>query len=928
MTNGDDLMTASDAGHLLGLSADMVRTLHRLGRLPALRTLRGHRLFRRADVEQLAEARARGAFHLPEELDEAARLDGTGLLDEARPPPSAEARLFAGGGELGTLMAALDWARTPLGPVEGWPQSLRTAVSLCVTSRAPMALWWGPEYVLLYNDAYRPMLGARHPWALGRLCQEVWAEAAAVLLPQLDAVRAGGPSTWEVDAPFILERSGSPEEAYFTYGFSPVLDESGAVGGICNIPTETTERVLEARRLRTLTELSATRVGQATAEEVCREAARILGRNPHDVPFCLVYLLEEGGHRALLAAASGLTPGQPAAPREVLSSQDAPGPWPLAAVLAGGEGVRVDGLEKSLGVLPGGPWPEGASSAWLLPLVPGDSTQRPVGVLVCGLSPRLALCEAYKGFLGLVAASLARGVRAAQAQGERERFREAAEQARAEAEAERRQLHSLFMQAPVAISLYRGPQYVIELANPLMCDILGREFEQMRGTPLVQALPEIVAQGIIERSVTPVFRTGTPFVGTELPLQLDRRGDGTLEQCFFNFVHVPLRAPDGTIEGVVAVASDVTEGVRARQQVELSEERLRLSTEAAGVGIWELDQRTLTAWRSEQHDKAFGYETRLPEWSFDLFLAHVHPEDRERVRKGMTQAMETQGSFELEFQVVWPDESLHWMAATGSVRTDASGRPTKMVGLNLDISTRKKTEQELERAIRSRDEFLSVASHELKTPMTSLALRLAQLKREARGGPDQRPREREVRNLEVAERQLKKLGALMDDLLDVSRLATGRMRFEPEPLDLSALVREVASRFEPDAARAGCALEARDEGPVIGNWDRLRVEQVVTNLLSNALKYGAGRPVHITVESGGHRARLVVRDEGIGIAPEALGRIFEKFERAVSERHYGGLGLGLYLTRRIVEAMGGTVRVESTQGQGATFTVELPLAPG
>jgi signal transduction histidine kinase len=141
------------------------------------------------------------------------------------------------------------------------------------------------------------------------------------------------------------------------------------------------------------------------------------------------------------------------------------------------------------------------------------------------------------------------------------------------------------------------------------------------------------------------------------------------------------------------------------------------------------------------------------------------------------------------------------------------------------------------------------------------------------------------------------------------------------------VTREVLARFQPEAQRAGCELLLDTDGPVSGQWDRLRLEQVLTNLLSNALKYGAGKPVHLRVEQHEDRARLVIRDEGIGIQPEAMGRIFNRFERGVSERHYGGLGLGLYVTRQIIAAMGGTVTAESTPAQGATFTVELPLQP-
>jgi signal transduction histidine kinase len=179
----------------------------------------------------------------------------------------------------------------------------------------------------------------------------------------------------------------------------------------------------------------------------------------------------------------------------------------------------------------------------------------------------------------------------------------------------------------------------------------------------------------------------------------------------------------------------------------------------------------------------------------------------------------------------------------------------------------------------------------------------------------------------VGSRQVKRLSELVSDLLDVARIAGGRLRLVSEDMDLSTLAREIVARYESEAARVGSRLLLEAPPSVEGHWDRLRLEQVITNLVDNAIKYGAGKPVHLQLEADSDRVILRVKDEGIGIAPASLTRIFERFERAVSERHYGGLGLGLYITRTIVEAMGGSIQVESTLGAGATFTVVLPRRP-
>ena len=230
-------------------------------------------------------------------------------------------------------------------------------------------------------------------------------------------------------------------------------------------------------------------------------------------------------------------------------------------------------------------------------------------------------------------------------------------------------------------------------------------------------------------------------------------------------------------------------------------------------------------------------------------------------------------------------------------------------------------------AVRARDDFLSIASHELKTPLTPLLLRIESLERATARQPDS-PYVHTVKSvLDVAKRQLKRLTDLTTDLLDATRIQAGKLAVDREEVDLVEVVRDVCQRFGPDASRIRSPLVLDAAASVVGLWDRLRIEQVVDNLLSNALKYGPGKPVEINVRSREGSAILTVRDHGIGIRAEDHERIFGRFERAVSERSYGGLGLGLHIVRAIVEAFGGTVAVHSMPGEGAAFTVILPLGP-
>ncbi len=231
-------------------------------------------------------------------------------------------------------------------------------------------------------------------------------------------------------------------------------------------------------------------------------------------------------------------------------------------------------------------------------------------------------------------------------------------------------------------------------------------------------------------------------------------------------------------------------------------------------------------------------------------------------------------------------------------------------------------------AVSLREEFLAIASHELKTPLTGVQIQVQLLQRFAdQGRLASLPAERTGAMLQTAERQIKQLVRLINSLLDVSRIGSGQPDLHPEELDLAALLRETLAGLSPELAVYNSPLVMAAAGPVVGWFDRERMVQVVTNLVGNAVKYGRGRPVEISLTMEAGLALLIVRDQGIGIAPDQLERIFNRFARAVPLENYGGLGLGLYIVRQIVTAAGGSIEVTSAPGDGAQFTVRLPCRP-
>lgn len=308
------------------------------------------------------------------------------------PPSPAPEDCLVGGGEMGALMRACDWASTPLGPVAEWPQSLRTSVSICLNSRFAMLIWWGDDLVMLYNDAYRKVLGNKHPWALGRAGREVWPEIWDIVGTMLQSVRETQQATWSDDLLLLLERHGYSEECYFTFSYSPIRDESGGIGGIFTPVAETTEKVIGERRLRTLRDLAARSVEARQVDDACRIVTETLATNPDDIPFSLLYMREDGSPTHL-AGKSGLDDAVPVE-------------WPVESIFETGQAELITNVAEQFASLPNEAGSSPVQQALLLPVtLPGHAA--PTAVLVAAVSPRKALDGEYRAFFDLVAGHVA-----------------------------------------------------------------------------------------------------------------------------------------------------------------------------------------------------------------------------------------------------------------------------------------------------------------------------------------------------------------------------------------------------------------------------------------------------------------------------------------------------------------------------------------
>jgi PAS domain S-box-containing protein len=657
--------------------------------------------------------------------------------------------LFPGAGEMAQRCRALDWARTPLGAPEGWAPALRTAVRTALGSPFPILLWCGPSLTLIYNDGYRPVLGTKHSWALGRPGAEVWSEIWPDIERMFDWSDEGS-TTYAENQRFAMDRAdGSLGDAWFTFAVSPVRDEDGRVVAFFNPAAETTAQMVAERRL---------------------------------------------------------------------------------------------------------------------------------------------------------------------------------EEARVAAERAEHRIREVFAQAPAFLAVVRGPDHRFEFVNGAYERLVGHR--PVVGRRVADVLPELVEQGFVAL-LDRVFTTAEPFIGRAIPVTLDRTPGDPPEEVFLDFVYKPLIAANGTIEGIVAHGSDVTEAVTARRVIEENAARYRFLADTIPVQVWTATPDGLLDYVNRRGEAYFGAPMEAligAQWQ-----RYVHPDDIEAAGANWGRSLATGEPYEVEFRLQGAGGEYRWHLARGTAQRGSDGELLRWFGTNTDIEDAKRNEAELKRltseatdANRAKSDFLAAMSHELRTPLNAIG-GYAQLIEMGVRGP---VTDAMVQDLQKIQRSKDHLNTLVGGVLAFAKGGAGHIEVQPRRVRADALLDSVLDMVRPQLTERALTLECgpvRDDLVISADIDKAR--QILLNLLANALKFTpAGGSITLTADERGGDVELAVRDTGIGVPEEQLEQIFEPFVQAKRSVHArdGGVGLGLAISRQLARAMQGDLRVESVEGQGSTFTLTLP----
>lgn len=816
------------------------------------------------------------------------------------------------GGKTAELYRKMVWDKTSLGAFEAWPEALKYLVNTMLACPIPMYLCWGPERIFLYNDAYRPLLGKKHPSALGERFEDVWPEIWPNLSPLFDSIGEGA-NYYAEDTLLVLERHGSSEDGFFTFSFNPIFDGEGKVRGLQCICYETKEKILNDRAK--LNFQAQTEEAQIKAEIASAELERFFTQAP-----VAIIVLEGPNHHIRLSNK-------------------------LYEQIAGRSGLIGKTVREAFPDLEGQPFfdildqvyktgvPYITTEAHVI--LKKEDGQQTDAYLDFTYAPRLSGSGTVEGISATVVDSTQKVLARQAVEKNAEDFKWVTEKLTAAQSAlvdEKRKFEIIFEHATSAMAMVKEPKHVFEKANPsfrkMFCDrvVIGQSVENI--------FPEFTGKNFIDR-LNHVYISGEAYHAREEKVVL-KPGPNLLEdRRFLDISFIQLKSNSGKIEGVLIDLVDVTESIISRRKLEENEERLMLATKAAKIGIWDLNRKTDRVTLGDRASAIYQVKPNVQHSRIELF-DRIHPEDREFVQQALQKACEPGGDgvYECMHRLLMPDGSTHWVSAFGQALGARASheKATRVTGAILDITNNITIQQELsaareaaENANSAKSAFLANMSHEIRSPLGAI-MGFVELLKDPQIG-----REETSEYLGVIERNSHQLLRIIDDILDLSKVEAGKILIENIDFSLLEVLADFASLVGFKARENGIEfnLKATSALPDPVNSDPTRLRQILTNVVGNAIKFTKKGAVNLTVSYHQPMLRMVVRDSGVGISEVEVSRLFQPFGQAdvSTTRKFGGTGLGLVLTKRLAQALGGDFWLESSEvGVGSTFVIEINVA--
>jgi PAS domain S-box-containing protein len=758
------------------------------------------------------------------------------------------------GGEMGELIRAKDWSNTLVGPIDSWPQSLKTALSILLHSKFPKFLFWGPDLICFYNDAYRPSLGkeGKHPEMLGGKAEDFWGEIWHIIKPLIDQVLSGEDSTWSEDQLIPIYRNGSIENVYWTFSYSPVADETDQVAGVWVTCIETTSKILARQKLEDSKDqlhfaVEAAKLGtwdyqpQTNVFRANKRLQEWFNLPGPDVDPNLAYKMVDEPDRERLQKAIAWS-----------MQYESGGDYDITYKL-----LRVDSDEKRIIRAIGKSWFDENKEVYRFNGILQDVTDKE------------------------------------------------------KAERENKMLSTIVERSNEFIGL-ATPDKQVKYLNPAALKMLGWEYAKGRLTD-DYFFPEDLATA--NKYIATLFKQD--YFSKEMRFKNEKTNEPFWLQ--WNGFSIKDDKNDEII-GLATTSPNIDEHKRSEtilrkafEKVEESEKRFRKVADHAPVLIIMTDAKGKVNFVNKLW---LDYTGNSLQKSLGMDIEEsMHSEDRETAGNIYRTAFIRKEEYRIEYRVRRFDGNYRWISDIGVPRFTEDGNFEGYINAAMDIHDIKMQEHQ-------KDLFIGMASHELKTPVTSIKGYTQVLKSKYHDSDDELLKN----SLEIIDKQIRVLTSLISDLLDLSKMKTGGLELSMEAFDLNRLIRNIVR--EISLIHPGYDISFSEGKGTEVYADKERIGQVLINFLNNAVKYAPGsKRIELKSKFDKDKVTVNVRDYGIGINKENQKKIFNRFfrEEGKDEKTFPGFGIGLYISSDIIKKHHGDIGVTSTKGEGSDFYFTIPL---